>query len=99
METKIQSLHFDADKKLLEYIEEKLKKLVHYSDDIIGTEVILKLDKSSHSDNKVVEIIINIPGNDLFSKRQCHTFEEAVDETVAALKTQVIKHKEKVKGL
>ncbi|MEW6470124.1 MAG: ribosome-associated translation inhibitor RaiA [Bacteroidota bacterium] len=99
MKVNIQSLHFDADKKLLNHIEEKVNKLNHFYDAIIGTEVTLKLEKSKSTDNKIAEIKLQIPGNDLFAKRQCTTFEEATDTAVEALKKQIKKRKEKVRGL
>ena len=69
MKVKIQSLHFDADKKLIDHVEEKVGKLNHFYDAILGTNVILKLEKSSQTDNKIAEIQLHIPGNDLFAKR------------------------------
>lgn len=99
MNVNIQSLHFDADQKLLSFINDKIEKLNHFHDSITGTHVILKLDKSSSSDNKVAEIKLHIPGNDLFAKRQCTTFEEAADTALDALKKQLKKHKEKIRGL
>ena len=99
MKINIQSLHFDADKKLLDLVEEKINKLSRYYDGIIGTDVVLKLDRSSDSENKVIEIKVKIPGNDLFVKKQAKTFEEAIDLAADALTTQVKKIKEKVKGL
>lgn len=99
MTVKIQSVHFDADKKLLAFVEERVDKLTHYYDGIIKSEVILKLDKGESVDNKIAEIKLHIAGNDLFAKKQCKSFEEAVDTSIDALKSQVKKHKEKVKGL
>jgi putative sigma-54 modulation protein len=99
MKIKIHSLHFDADKKLLSFIEEKVQKLTLFFDGIIDSEVILRIDKSSEADNKLVEIKLMIPGNDLFARKQCRTFEEAVDLCCEALRKQVSKHKEKVKGM
>ena len=99
MKVKIQSLHFDADKKLLDFIQEKVNKLETYYDKIISGDVVLKIDKSDHSENKVAEIRLYIPGNDLFVKKQCKSFEEAVDISVEALRKQITKHKEKVRGL
>lgn len=99
MTVKIQSVHFDADKKLLAFVEERVDKLTHYYDGIIKSEVILKLDKGDSVENKIAEIKLHIAGNDLFAKKQCKSFEEAVDTSIDALKSQVKKHKEKVKGL
>ncbi len=98
MNIKIQSIHFDADKKLLEFVQEKVSKLGRYDDSIIGGEVFLKIDKSSNADNKVAEIKIHMPGNELFVKKQCKSFEEAVDTSIDALSNQVKKRKKKVKG-
>lgn len=95
MKANIQSIHFDADTKLIGFIEEKIAKLNTFYDGITGNEVFLRLDKSSDAENKIVEIKLHIPGNDLFAKKQCKSFEEATDLAIEALKTQVIKHKEK----
>ncbi|OFY87321.1 MAG: ribosomal subunit interface protein [Bacteroidetes bacterium RIFCSPLOWO2_12_FULL_35_15] len=99
MTIKIQSVHFDADKKLLDFVQERVDKLTLYYDGIIKSEVILKIDKSDGLENKIAEIKLHIPGNDLFAKKQCKTFEEAVDTSIDALKTQVKRHKEKIKGI
>ncbi|HOT14881.1 MAG TPA: ribosome-associated translation inhibitor RaiA [Bacteroidales bacterium] len=98
MKIKLQSLHFDADQKLIDFIEKKADKLAKLYENIVGIEVILKLDNDSKDENKVVEMKVEIPGNDLFSKKQCRTFEEAADQCVDALKTQLVKFKEKQRG-
>jgi putative sigma-54 modulation protein len=99
MTLKIQSVHFDADKKLLDFVEERINKLKHLHEGIISNDVTLRLDKSSDADNKVAEIKLHIAGHDLFAKKQSKTFEEAFDATVDALKVQIIKHKEKIQGV
>ena len=99
MTIKIQSVHFDADKKLLEFVQEKVDKLTQFYDGIINSDVILRLDKSSDTENKIAEIRVHIAGNDLFAKKQCKSFEEAVDTSLDALRIQVKKHKEKIKGM
>lgn len=91
----VQSLHFDADQKLLDMIQKKYEKLDSYFDKITLIEVILRLNKSADGSNKMVEVKIFIPGNTLFAKLKCSTFEEAVDLSVNALSQQLIKHKEK----
>ncbi len=99
MTVQIQSVHFDADQKLLDFVEERIDKLTHFYDGIISSDVTLRIDNSSNADNKIAEIKVHIAGNDLFAKKQCKSFEEAVDTSIEALKAQVKKHKEKVKGL
>lgn len=99
MKIKVQSIHFTADKKLLQFVEEKVDKLFQFYDGIIDSEVYLRLDKSDSSENKIAEIKINTPGKTLFAKEQCKTFEEATDVAVEALRRQITKHKEKLRGV
>ncbi len=95
MTPKIQSVHFDADKKLIGFINEKVSKLSQFHDGIIDTDVILRLDKSNDQNNKTAEIKLNLKGSQLFAKKQCITFEEAIDSAVDALRSQIKKAKEK----
>jgi putative sigma-54 modulation protein len=96
MTINIQSVHFTADKKLLDFIREKVEKLGTFYDGILSGEVTLKLDKSSTSANKISEIKMLCRGQDFFAKKQCETFEEATDLVCEALKSQIKKHKDKV---
>jgi putative sigma-54 modulation protein len=98
MDIKISSVHFDADKKLLEFVNKKVNKLVKFYEDIIGAEVFLRLENSQDLENKVAEIRLMVRGNDLFAKKQSKTFEEATDNAIEALRQQIIKHKEKLRG-
>jgi putative sigma-54 modulation protein len=95
MKVQIQSIHFDADKKLIDYIEKKVSKLTTFYDRIVSSEVFLKLDNST-IENKIVEIKIGIPGNDVMAKNKSISFEAATDMAVDALKVQLKKHKEKM---
>ncbi len=99
MDVKIHSIKFDADKKLIQFIESKISKLEQLFDNIIEIEVFLRLSKNQNTENKLVEMKISIPGNELFAKKQCKTFEEATDQSVEALRRQIKKHKEKVRGI
>jgi len=92
---KISSVHFNADKDLIEFINERVGKLSNHFDKIIDGEVVLKVENSHDTENKVAEIKLLIPGNDMFAKKQCKTFEEATDTAVEALRRQLKKHKEK----
>lgn len=99
MKVKVQSIHFDADRKLLEFIEEKVEKLKQFYEDIIDSEVFLRLDKAEEKSNKIAEIRVNTPGKTLFASEQCRTFEEATDSAVEALRRQITRHKEKQRGV
>jgi len=98
MKLNVQSIHFTADRKLLDFIQEKVDKLVVFYDHILGGEVFLRLDKSDDLQNKVVQIRIQVPGQELNAKQQCRTFEEATDLAVEALSKQIIKHKQRKRG-
>ena len=96
MSTTVQSIHFTADEKLVNFIEGRVGKLSQFYDRIIDSEVYLKVDKTASTENKVAEIKLAIPGKDLFAKKQCKTFEEATDLAVEALRRQIKKHKGKI---
>jgi len=99
MKINISSIHFKADQKLEDFIQEKLSKLSTTYEGVIGSEVTLKIDNSIKTENKVAEIKLFVRGNDLFAKKQCKSFEEATDSAVDALRKQLTKRKEKIKGL
>jgi putative sigma-54 modulation protein len=99
MNIKINSVHFKADKKLETFISEKLQKMPSLFEGIIGSEVILKLENSETRENKIVEIRLLIRGYDLFAKKQSTTFEEATDKALEALRKQLMRHKEKIRGI
>lgn len=98
MKIRVQSIHFTADSKLLDFIQKKADKLDQFFDQIISGEVYLKLENTENEANKITEIKLMIPGNDLFAKEQCKTFEEATDKAIESLRRQLDKHKEKVRS-
>lgn len=95
MKAIIQSVKFDADQKLLDFIEVKTDKLNRFFDRINSIDVILKLAKDEDFGNKVVVITLDVPGDKLVSEKQSKSFEESCDECVDALKKQIEKYKAK----
>lgn len=99
MEVKINSVHFTADQKLVDFINKKVGKLDTFFDGIINAEVTLKVLKPEAANNKVSELKVSIPANGyLFAKKQADTFEEATDLTIDAVRKQIDKYKEKLKN-
>lgn len=98
MNIQIHSLKFDADKKLLDFVTQKVNKLSLVTDDIVSAEIILKLEKDDERENKVTEIRVEYPKGPLFARKQSKTFEEATDLVIAALKRQIVKQKGKMRG-
>ncbi len=98
MNIQIHSLRFDADKKLIDFVTQKVNKLSQISDDIVSAEVFLRLDKDEERENKITEIKVEYPRGPLFARKQSKTFEEATDLVVDALKRQIVKQKGKMRG-
>ncbi|HUW93585.1 MAG TPA: ribosome-associated translation inhibitor RaiA [Bacteroidales bacterium] len=98
MNIQIHSVRFDADKKLLDFVTQKLNKLAQVSEGIVSAEVFLRLDKDDERENKVTEIRVEHPGGPLFARKQSKTFEESTDQVVDALKKQIVKQKGKLRG-
>ncbi len=96
MNVQIQSVKFDADQRLVDFVESKMSKLEKFSERIVSSDVIMKVDKDHDKGNKVVTITLYMPGDDLVAKSRARTFEEAVDDAIEELRIQIIKQKEKM---
>lgn len=95
MEIKINAVGFSASSQLEDFIQKKISKLDKYHDGIISSEVTLKLEKDDNLENKVVEVLLNVKGQEVFAKKNAKKFEEAVDELYDVVKRQLVKIKEK----
>ncbi|MEM6843177.1 MAG: ribosome-associated translation inhibitor RaiA [Bacteroidota bacterium] len=95
MKLQMNAIHFNATPQLLDFIQQKVDKLEAIYERIVDGEVFLKLENGEAIDNKIVEIKLNIPGNQLFAKEQDESFEAAADQAVDALRRQLKKYKEK----
>ncbi|HRJ30751.1 MAG TPA: ribosome-associated translation inhibitor RaiA [Cyclobacteriaceae bacterium] len=95
MKLKVQSIHFDADRKLVDFIQKKVDKLETYFDRMVDGEVFLRLNNEG-VENKTVEIKLNLPGNQLFAMEKARSFEAAADQATEALKNQLKKFKTKI---
>ena len=95
MEIAIQSIHFEASKKLEAFIQKKVNRLCKFNDDAYLADVSLKVVKPESNENKDASIRLFLTGTELFSQEVANTFEEAIDKCVNKLERQVVKHKEK----
>mgnify|MGYP001215629284 CR=1 FL=1 len=95
MKLQIHSVRFDSDYKLINLIKKKLVKLETFYNRIIDGEVFLRIENDESRINKIIEIKLNIPGDQLFAKERARTFEIGVDEVTEALRRQIKKFKEK----
>lgn len=96
MKVNTQAVNFDADAKLIDFIQKRLDKLEQFYNKIINADVYLKVQKTSAPENKITEIRLFVPGDDMVVKKTCKTFEQCVDECAASLERQLKKRKEKL---
>ncbi|MBT0608979.1 ribosome hibernation-promoting factor, HPF/YfiA family [Aequorivita echinoideorum] len=97
MRVNVQTPNFAAKNELLVFVEKKLTKLEQFYDRIVFADVFLKVQKTSEKENKIVEILLSIPGDNLIVKKESKSFEAATDEVVRALERQLKKRKRKEK--
>ena len=93
MEIRIQSLKFNADVKLLDFIEKKFSRIEKFYDGITGVDVALSL--LPDHENKNVKVQVGIPGNTIVFEKNAKTFEDAVVDCADILKEKLVKEKEK----
>ena len=97
MKVNLNAVNFTIDRKLVDFIQERMDKLEKYYDKIVSSDVFLKVEKTSDKENKIVEVKLHVPGDDFIVKKQCKTFEEAVEMTAESLERLLVKRKEKIR--
>ena len=96
MKVSVHAVNFTVDKRLVDFIQERLDKLEKYYDKVVSADVFLKVEKKSEKENKIVEVKINVPGDEFLVKKQCKTFEEALELSAESLQRMLVKRKEKI---
>ena len=81
MVIKTEAVQFKADQKLLDFIDRKFTKLNVFFDKITSVEVYLKLENSGQVKDKIVEALVNVPGDSIFVKDTSKTFEESIEKS------------------
>jgi ribosome hibernation promoting factor len=95
MKVNIQSIDFKASEDLIVYAQKKVDRLFRYLDTIISCDINLKVDNADNRENKVADIRLVIPGNDLIASHRAHSFEAAISFAAEALERQIEKYKTK----
>lgn len=98
MKVNVHAVNFTADRKLVDFVQDRMNKLEKYHDKIVSSDVFFKVENTSDKENKSVEIKIHVPGDDFIVKKQCKTFEEAVELAAESLERSVVKRKEKIRS-
>ena len=99
MKIDIQSIHFDADRGLIEFIKAKADKLKQFYQGHLDLKVFLRLEKSKENENKLIEMKLMVNGQVLFVEHHSRTFETALDMAIDSLISQLKKFKDKVHNL
>lgn len=96
MNINIQTVHFDADTKLIDHVNKKIQKLKSFNDRIHQVDVFLKLDNVVHQiKDKIAEIKVAVPRKQFFVKQSSKSFEESFDTALDSVIAQIKKQKEK----
>lgn len=96
MKVNVHAVNFNIDRKLVDFIDEKVNKLEKFYDRIVSADVFLKVEQTSEKENKVVELKVIVPGDEFIVKKTCKTFEEGVDLSIEAQQRLLLKRKEKL---
>ncbi len=94
----MQAVNFNANPKLLNFVQERMDKLETYFDKVIKSDVFLKVENTTGKENKVFEARVSVPGDSFVVKKQCKSFEEGADSAIASLERQLKKRKEKLRA-
>lgn len=97
MKVNVHAVNFNVDRKLVDFVQEKMDKLEKYYDKVVSSDVFLKVESTSEKENKIVEIKIHVPGDDFMVKKTSKTFEAAVDMATESLERLLVKRKEKIR--
>jgi putative sigma-54 modulation protein len=98
MKVNTQSVNFNADRKLIDFIQNRMDKLEHFYDKVIQSDVYLKLDNTNLKENKIFEVRVSVPGDSIVVKKQCKSFEEGADSAASTIERQLKKRKEKLRA-
>ncbi|WP_338408297.1 ribosome-associated translation inhibitor RaiA [uncultured Flavobacterium sp.] len=98
MKVNVHAVNFTVDGKLVDFVQERMDKLEKYYDKVVSSDVFLKVEKTSDKENKIVEMKVHVPGDGFIVKKQCKTFEEAVEQSAESLERMLVKRKEKIKS-
>jgi len=98
MKVNAQSVNFNADGKLIDFVQSRMNKLEIFYDKIVSSDVFMKVENTSSKENKIVEIRVNVPKDNFVVKKQCKTFEEAIDSACSSLERSLVKKKQKMRA-
>ena len=98
MKVNVHAVNFTVDGKLVGFTQTRLDKLEKYYDRVVNSDVFFKVENTNGKENKIAEVKISVPGDEFIVKKQCKTFEEAVELAACSLERLLVKRKQKVRA-
>lgn len=98
MKVNVHAVNFNVDRKLVGFVQARLDKLDKYYDKVVYSDVFFKLENTGEKANKIAEIKISVPGDEFIVKKQCKSFEEAVELAADSMQRLLVKRKQKIRA-
>ena len=98
MKVNVHAVNFNVDRKLVGYAQARMDKLEKYYDRVVFSDVFFKLDNTSAKVNKIAELKVSVPGDEFIVKKQCKTFEEAVELAADSMERLLMRRKQKIRA-
>ncbi len=98
MKVNVHAVNFTVDRKLVGYVQGRLDKLEKFYDRVVCSDVFFKLDNTNLKENKIAEVKISVPGDEFIVKKQCKTFEEAVELAADSRERLLMIRKQKIRA-
>lgn len=96
MKLTISGHHVEVGDELKTYVGAKLDKISSHFDDVVGTTVTLSVEKHKEKDGKHAECTLRLKGVELFAESSDANLHLAIDDMMAKLERQLMRHKEKM---
>lgn len=84
--------HFESTPELIEFTENRMRKLKRFWDQIINVDVIMSVEKARH----IAEAKVHVSGHDFSAKEESDDMYSSIDKTVKSLEKQMKKFKGKL---
>lgn len=99
MNLTISGHHLEVTPALRSYVTNKLDKISRHFDQLVDIKVLLTVEKLKEKQRRQrAECNIHVKGNDMFAESAHEDLYAAVDDLVAKLDRQVVRHKDRLQS-
>jgi len=97
MNLTISGHHLDVTPALRSYVTSKFDRISRHFDQVVDVKVLLTVENQTEKEGRRrAECNIHVKGNDMFAEASHADLYAAVDELVAKLDRQVVRHKDRL---